>query len=107
MGKIMHGQWSPDGLCGDSEPHGYDAGNIVDDCHSGDGKIPVQRYLATDCRSVYFIYVRTQGQNRLEGEYGFVFPCCCGICSVEQVGLELTQICLPLPPRGEKKKKKT
>lgn len=73
MGKIIHGQWSPDGLCGDSEPHGYDAGNIMDDCHSGDGKTPVQRYLASNCRSVYFIYVHTQGQNRLEGKYGFVF----------------------------------
>lgn len=87
-----------------SEPHGYDAGNTVDDCHSGDSTTPVQRYLATDCSSVYFKYVRTQGQTRMEGEYGFVFPCCYGTCSVEQVGLELTQICLPSPPRKKKKK---
>lgn len=108
MGKIIHSQWSPDRLCGDSEPHGYDAGNVVDDCHSGDSNIPIQRYLATDYRSVYFIYVRTQGQTRMEGEYGFVFPCCYGTCSVGTGGPGThTDLSAVASQKKRKKKKKT
>jgi hypothetical protein len=34
----------------------------------------------------------------LETDFSLCSPSCPGPCSVDQAGLELTEICLPLPP---------